>query len=129
MTPLTREWVGKAEDDMQMARVAADKGSSRLYDGIGFHCQQASEKYLKALLQEAGRPAPKTHNLVDLLTLLTPVHPTLRPLRRGLKFLTRFAVDHRYPGKDATKRQAEAAIRWADRVRTACRTILGLKVP
>jgi HEPN domain-containing protein len=128
MTPLTREWVGKAEDDVQLALVAADKGS-RLYDGIGFHCQQAAEKYLKALLQEAGGPIPKTHNLVDLLTLLTPIPPSLRSLRRGLKFLTRFAVDHRYPGKDATKRQAQAALRWSDRVRSACRTLLGLKVP
>ena len=111
-----------------MARIAADKGR-RLYDGIGFHCQQAAEKYLKALLQEAGRPVPKTHNLDDLLTLLAPIHPILRPLRRGLRFLTRFAVDHRYPGKDATKLQAQAALRWANRVRTACRTLLGLKTP
>jgi len=43
-----------------------------------------------------------------------------------LEFLTRFAVETRYPGDDASKRQAEAALRWAERVRTAVRTILKL---
>ena len=118
----------KGEDDVRLARVAAS-GRDRLYDGICFHCQQAAEKYLKALLQEAGRSVPRTHDLLLLLTLLLPIHPTLRSLRRGLDFLTQFAVENRYPGKDATKRQAQAALRWVDRVRKACRTLLGLKTP
>ena len=37
----------------------------------------------------------------------------------GLRFLTDFAVDTRYPGDNATKWQAKAAVRWAKRVRTA----------
>jgi HEPN domain-containing protein len=120
--------VRKAEHDVKAARIIAG-GPDRLYDNVCFHCQQAAEKYLKALLQEAGRPVPRTHDLRLLLTLLLPIHLGLRSLRRGLLFLSQFAVDHRYPGRDATKRQADAALRWADRVRTACRTILGLKVP
>lgn len=118
----------KAEHDVQSARVIAGS-PDRLYDNVCFHAQQAAEKYLKALLQEAGRPVPRTHDLPLLLTLLLPIHPACQSLRRGLVFLSQFAVDHRYPGKDATKRQSEAAIRWADRVRMSCRTILGLKVP
>lgn len=47
-------------------------------------------------------------------------------LRRGLDFLTRFAVDTRYPGESASKRQADSALRWAGKVRGACRTLLGL---
>jgi HEPN domain-containing protein len=129
MTPLTREWVRKAEGDLGHVDLAASGPNKRLYDGICFHCQQAAEKYLKALLQEAGLPIPKTHSLLALQTLLLPTHPELKALRRGLNFMTRFAVDVRYPGHSATKRQAQACVRWADRVRTACWTILGLKVP
>ena len=36
-------------------------------------------------------------------------------------------VDTRYPGKSATKRQAAAALRWAAKVRDACRKELGLR--
>src|SRR5215207_4663878 len=92
-----------------------------------FTAKQAAEKYLKALLQEAGLPIPKTHSLLTLQTLLLPIHPGLKSLRRGLNFMTRFAVDFRYPGHSATKRQAQACVRWVDRVRKACRTLLGLK--
>ncbi len=70
---------------------------------------------------------PKTHDLGRLLTALLPHFPTLRPLRRGLKFLTNFAVPIRYPGVRARKRQAETALRWADRVRTEVRALLGIR--
>jgi hypothetical protein len=43
-----------------------------------------------------------------------------------LDFLTQFAVETRYPGKNASKRQAEAALLWANRVRKAARAILGI---
>ncbi len=95
-------------------------------DLICFHCQQAAEKYLKALLQERGVKAPRTHDLQDLLSLLLPHDPTLRPLARGLLFLNPFAVDYRYPGENASRRQAQAAIRWAQKVRDELRKHLGL---
>ena len=42
-------------------------------------------------------------------------------------FLTDFAVEYRYPGDNASKRQAQAALRWAGRVRDACRALLGIR--
>jgi HEPN domain-containing protein len=95
-----------------------------VHDVVCFHCQQASEKYLKALLQESGDPVPRTHDLVALFALVR-AHYSLPALRRGLKFLTDFAVEPRYPGKSATKRQAVAALRWSGKVRDACRPHLG----
>jgi HEPN domain-containing protein len=93
---------------------------------VCFHCQQCAEKYLKALLEEVGLPVAKTHDLDKLLTVLLPHHGELGSLRRGLRFLTEFAVDTRYPGNSATKRQAVAALRWAGRVRSAARGLLRL---
>src|SRR5262249_7931324 len=128
MRRLTREWVRKAETDLRVAQLA-DRALERMNDAICFHWQQSAEKYLKALVQESGQPVPRTHNLIALQTLLLPVHPTLRPLGRGLGFMTRFAVDARYPGHAVTRRQATSALRWAGRVRDACRAILGLPRP
>jgi HEPN domain-containing protein len=98
-----------------------------VHDGVCFHCQQCAEKYLKGLLEELGLPVPRTHNLDDVLNLLLPSHPELRSLSRGLIFLTDFAVDPRYPGKNAIKRQATAAVLWAGRVRMAARALLGIR--
>jgi hypothetical protein len=50
----------------------------------------------------------------------------LAKLRRGLQLLNRYAVEVRYPGFDATKRQAASALRWATKIRSACRSVLGL---
>jgi HEPN domain-containing protein len=96
---------------------------------VCFHCQQSAEKYLKALLEELGLRVPRTHNLDDVLNLLLPHHPGLRSLRRGLIFLTYFAVETRYPGESASKRQAAAALRWEERVRTEVRALLGIRPP
>jgi HEPN domain-containing protein len=83
---------------------------------------------LKALLQEAGHTIPRTHILRDILSLLIPSRSALRSLARGLRFLTRFAVGTRYPGESANKRDAEAALRWAGRVRRVVRPLLGLRI-
>jgi HEPN domain-containing protein len=100
-----------------------------MHDLVCFHCQQAAEKYLKAILNEQGMPVPRTHDLETLHNMLLPTYPLLRTLRRGLKFLIQFAVDARYPGFNATKRQAASALRWAGQVRAACRAVLRLPPP
>jgi HEPN domain-containing protein len=130
MKRLTAEWVRKAEADfLAAARLAARSARGpALNDAVCFHCQQSAEKYLKALLEENGIAVPRTHNLVALLPLLVPHHAALRRLRRGCDFLTRFAVDTRYPGESASKRQAASAQRWTTEVRDACRSILGLRI-
>jgi HEPN domain-containing protein len=92
-------------------------------------CQQSAEKYLKALLEELGLTIPRTHLLKDLLALLQAHYPSLSSLRRGLVFLTRFAVGTRYPGDSANKRAAVSALRWAGRVRTAARALFGIRPP
>jgi HEPN domain-containing protein len=120
--------VRKAESDYRLAvRIAAS--NDPFHDELCFHCQQSAEKYLKSLLAELNLTIPKTHNLDDLLALLAAHDATLRPLRRGLIYLTNFAVDTRYPPDRATKRQAMAALRWAGKVREACRPILGIRPP
>lgn len=125
MKRLTREWVAKAEADFVVASVLRQTVPP-VHDARCFHCQQSAEKYLKALLEEANLTVPRTHNLEDLLALLLPIYPDLVSLRRGLIFLTSFAVETRYPGESASKRQAEASQRWVSKTRLAIRALLGL---
>src|SRR5258708_24471290 len=112
MKKATREWVRKAEKDYRFAERNAQVDGA-FHDQICFHYQQCSEKYLKALQEELGLTIRRTHLLNDLLAMLLTHHPALASLRRGMAFLSRFAVDTRYPGDTASKREAEAAQRWA----------------
>ena len=123
MKKSSREWVKKAEEGYVVAR-RESLSEVPVHNTVCFHCQQCAEKYLKGMMEELGLAVPKIHFLDPLLTALKPHHPTLRSLRRGLLFLSLFAVDVRYPGNQATKRQAVAALRWAERARTAAREIL-----
>jgi HEPN domain-containing protein len=126
MTKLTREWVDKAENDLRAAQAlhgADDHG----HEVICFHCQQCAEKYVKAVLQEASVAIPRTHDLEELSLLVLPHHAEVRRFRRGLVLLSQFAVETRYPNHHVRKRQAVAALRWAERVRAACRALLGVR--
>lgn len=125
MKKTTRAWIRKAEGDFVLAEQAG-QSAVPVHDGVCFHCQQCVEKYLKGLLEELALPVPKTHTLVLLLAALVPQYPELKSFRRGLVFLTPFAVETRYPGEDATKRQALAALRWAAKVRRKARELLGI---
>ncbi len=127
MQKATVPWVRKAEADYDAAhRLGVD---AACHDAVCFHCQQCVEKYLKAHLVEANLNAPKTHDLDRLLGLVLPIHGTLRTFRRGLLFLSAFAVETRYPGFDASQRQATAALRWTEQIRRESRALLGIKPP
>ena len=126
MKKLTAEWLGKAEDDLDVARTLL-KTRPLHTDQICFHCQQAIEKYLKAMLQEAGMPIERTHDIQALLDQLIPSDRTLRSLRRGTKKLTDYAVEYRYPGRHTRPREARAAFQKANQFREQIRKRLGLK--
>jgi HEPN domain-containing protein len=127
MKRLTAQWVRKAEADWEVAHKLAEENPPPR-DIVCFHCQQAAEKYLKALLQESGQKVPKTHELGDVLDLLLPRDATLAGLGRKADSLTQYAVDYRYPGEMASKRQMEAALRHVDVIRLECRGKLNLSV-
>jgi HEPN domain-containing protein len=126
MKKLTAAWIRKAESDF---RVAKNLRGIRppAHDEVCFHCQQAAEKFLNSLLQEWGLPVPKIHELDDLLSMLLPCDATLQVVHRGLRGLSRYAVDYRYPGFHANARKAHAALRRAERIRLEVRTRLGLR--
>jgi len=63
-----------------------------------------------------------------LLKLLLPCDATLTKVRPGLRALSRFAVEYRYPGFHANARKAKTAIRLAERARVETRQRLGLRV-
>lgn len=128
MTPLTQEWVDKAEGDWNALGRELRARKNPNYDDACFHAQQCGEKYLKARLVEAALPFPKTHDLSRLLTLLLPIEPAWNFLRPATDALTDYGVDFRYPGNTADHDEAKEARRLCALVRRAVRPSLGLPV-
>jgi HEPN domain-containing protein len=125
MNPLTREWVDKAEEDYYDARLLRQR---RKYDTAGFHAQQCAEKYMKAVLQDAGVPPERTHQLSELLADLIQVNPMWDTLREATEALKDFAVRVRYPGMRTDAAMVSIAVGACDLVRNALRQYLGLRV-
>ena len=127
MKRLVREWAAKAEADFASAGRELRARKSPNYDDACFHAQQCAEKYLKALLQQAGVPFARTHNLLALLDLLRPTDPAWELLRPALERLTAFAAAFRYPGEAADKALAQEALALCRAVRVRSRGQLGLR--
>jgi len=59
----TAEWLNIALEEYEAAECLFDEG---LYRMVCYHCQQAVEKVLKAILTEHGIDFKRTHNIIDL---------------------------------------------------------------
>ena len=64
------EWLSKAEDDLQFARVGLKEDFCAQ---VCFLSQQAIEKCLKGTLVKLGRSYPKTHSLRELFHLISEI--------------------------------------------------------
>lgn len=75
-----QQWLGKAQQDLRAATVLLS-GELEDFDPVGFHAQQAAEKFIKAVLVRHQIEFPKTHDLARLRKLLAQVD---RPLADSL---------------------------------------------
>jgi len=117
MNETIREWIAKAEADYATAQRELQVTSNPNYDGVCFHSQQCIEKVMKALLIQLGVTPPKTHDLTELDRLLSPVCAAWSWPPEELRFLTRAAVEFRYPGGSADYEEAALALERCSRMR------------
>ncbi|TMJ44133.1 MAG: HEPN domain-containing protein [Alphaproteobacteria bacterium] len=95
---LAQRWLDTARADLMAARNCLD-GPHYLPEIAAYHCQQAAEKLVKAVLIHGGIEPAKSHDIDALVGRLSPadrIRPALEPLGR----FTPYAVPFRYPGED-----------------------------
>lgn len=111
------EWLRRARSNL--ARAKADCGLPEvLYEDLCFDAQQAAEKSIKAVLIQRKVPFPKTHDIINLLTLLQKSGIEIPEEILQADMLTSYAVEFRYPGlsEEVTEEEYLEAIGMADRV-------------
>jgi HEPN domain-containing protein len=125
---LARLLVRKAESDLANARRTLD--SPGPYDTGLFHCQQAVEKYLKALLATHDVEYPKIHDVAELAERSLAFCPALHSLPFEMAEFNPFAVTIRYDDWDEEIEPELLAEVLADaiQVRAAIRAVLPEKV-
>ena len=93
---IAKQWLEKADKDLEIAQLLIKKGD-RFVDFTCFHCQQAFEKYLKALLLSNGIKPEKTHNLEKLINQTLTYHLGLMKWVDAAREISPFAIVPRYP--------------------------------
>jgi len=109
---IVKEWIEKADHDLGSAKLIY-LHLPEYFDTIGFHCQQATEKYLKSMLKHFEIEYQRTHNLVYLLDLLSLKIDIQDEIYDKAILLNGFSVQIRYPDTTIylTKDELETAIR------------------
>lgn len=111
----------KASQDATAARLFA--GNEEIADEIiGFHAQQAVEKWLKAVMAVRGLPEDRIHDIGRLLQILEKGDVELPRKASQLDELTEYAVPMRYDelldaeplDRDATVALVDEVGEWAD---------------
>lgn len=90
-----QSWLLKAREDETVVAVIANAGGP--YGIAAYHVQQAAEKYLKAALISVGITPPRSHDLVQLVSLL-PAETVSEEVLDAAGSLSVFAWMTRYPG-------------------------------
>jgi HEPN domain-containing protein len=112
---VVRQWLVRAEADLEAARRLSRAPEAALLAIVCFHAQQSMEKHIKAWLIHLGLEPPRTHSIVALCSLC-PETPPLSPLEQIE--MTDYAVTSRYPGEvdPLTAEHAQVALSAAARV-------------
>lgn len=126
---LVKQWLDKAADDVGLAEHLVSENTS-FFTAVGFHAQQAAEKYLKAFLVHHQMEFPKTHDLAKLLDLVAPVDSDLAGSLRDITELSPYGVEFRYPGDypTMTSEDAKKALSLVKLIRDAILGILQKEV-
>jgi len=122
---LARAWMQKARSDFASARLLITGPERHLDTGV-YHCQQAAEKALKAVLTAFATPFPKTHNLTELLALADVAGFGMSRHEEATIFLTPFATEFRYPGDcfEPLLEDAELALAYSESLVESVASIL-----
>ena len=121
---LVREWLDHASNDLNSARFLTRMRPEPI-EIICYHCQQAAEKYLKALLIQQDKNPGKTHDL-NLLSDHVQNDNLQDQIMDSLLVLNDYSVNVRYPGySDLTEDDKAEALIAAERIETVCLRFLG----
>jgi HEPN domain-containing protein len=108
------QWLFKAEEDLAAAWHLLSSAPV-LAGPAGFHAKQSAEKYLKAYLVWQGIEFTKTHNIANLLDLISTSDKSLAASLDAASVLTRYAVYSRSPAdiREISPQEAREAVKLA----------------
>jgi HEPN domain-containing protein len=124
-----KDWIEKADHDLGTA-IVINQHIPDYSDTLAFHCQQATEKYIKCLLEKHAISFKKSHDLRYLLDLLDEEISLMPELYEQIMKLNAFGVEIRYPDTriDLSKKDRDEAIEIAKNFRDFLKKNIGFEL-
>lgn len=119
MTPEVKEWLDRAVLDLGVAKHLESTYHPKPIEIICYHCQQAAEKAIKALILYFGAEGgmPKLHDLSFLLGQIKNKTAVEEKYYDYADTLSPYGVAVRYPNElFLEERHAKEAIRYAEEI-------------
>lgn len=112
------QWVIKGDHDLGTAKITY-RHIPEYLDTVIFHCQQATEKYLKAFLIYQSISFRFSHDLVYLLDLIIQKDSDFNKYYDAVSELQGYAIEIRYPNETIflSKEIVEKGIKIAKEIR------------
>jgi len=96
-----KNWLVKSKRDIDAARKLG-VGDEPIFSSAIFHCQQAAEKAIKAVLCYFNEPIPKAHDIGKLIGCAAKHVQDIDSRIAERHLLTRYAEDGRYSDETFT---------------------------
>lgn len=124
----TKDWIEKAEHDLGSAKIIFIHLPDYI-DTIAFHCQQAVEKYIKAILVHKGIEFQRSHDLIYLLEILSNHTEISEDKYKKAVSLNGYSIQIRYPNKivKLSTEELESAIVISQEFRTFAFVQIGIE--
>ena len=117
---LVAEWLDKAIRDLKSAKILLEHDCGNDY--VAFHCQQAIEKALKAMILYFYANLESGHSLLYLCKKVMEKNNEFSKHIDGCMFVSQYYIETRYPNENAitvTDEEAEKCITIAEEVLNA----------
>ncbi|CAO3420376.1 HEPN domain-containing protein [Azospirillum endophyticum] len=110
-------WLATVSVDLRAGRACLSVPDP-IVTAATYHCQQAAEKLVKAVLVWLGLDAPRSHD-IDALIMRIPPDLPIRECLSPLGRFTAFATLYRYPGEAgdvSDEPTADEVLGWLDEI-------------
>lgn len=124
---VVEEWVERAEGDYYDALQILRRRKHQNPPSVCFHCQQSTEKYLKAFLLKTRGGFQHTHKLEELNQQCAEEDGTFLMIHDLVEPLTKYAISGRYPDSSITMDEARQAVARLKQIRKFILPKLGIK--
>jgi len=114
---LIEDWLDKAIRDLKSAKILLENDCGNDY--VVFHCQQAIEKALKALILYLYAILEYGHSLLYLCKKVMEKEPDFKDVLENCLFVNQYYIETRYPNEnklEVTEEEAKRCINISEEV-------------